>query len=127
MADSDLYRTILPAGSVITANGSSNPIPLASDVDPSTLDVVVNVTAVSGTTPTLTVTVQRDNDADTAAYPPSAWTTGTSSAALTAAGRTVVSAPAAINAANGATPRYYRVSWTVGGTSPSFTLGLYGE
>jgi hypothetical protein len=127
VADSDVYRTILAAGTVITANGQSAAIPLSRDTDPTTLDVAVNITAVSGTTPTLTVTVQRDNDADTAAYPPVAWTTGTSSAALNATGRTVVSAPAAINAATGANPHYYRVSWVVGGTTPSFTLGIYGE
>lgn len=127
MADSDVYRTILPAGTVITANGQSGPILLSNDTDASTLDVVAVVSAVSGTTPTLMVTVQRDNDADSATYPPSAWTAGTSSAALTAAGRTVVSGPSALSAATGINPHYYRVSWTVGGTTPSFTLGLYGE
>lgn len=126
MADSDVYRTILPAGTVITASGQSVPILLANDTDPTTLDVVVNVSAVAGTSPTLTVTVQRDADADTSTYPPGAWTAGTSSAALTAAGRTVVSAPAALTG-QGANPHYYRVTWAVGGTSPSFTVGLYGE
>lgn len=127
MADSDVYRTLLAAGSVITSNGQTGPIPLRDDTDSTTLDVAVDISAVSGTSPTLTVTVQRDNDANSSTYPPAAWTTGTSSAALSAAGRTVVSAPAAINAGTGTNPRYYRVSWTVGGTSPSFTLGLYGE
>jgi hypothetical protein len=127
MADSDSYRTILPAGAVITANGQSGPIPLPVDTDATSTDVVVDISAASGTTPTLTVTVQRDNDADTGTYPPSTWTTGTSSAALTAPGRTVVSAPATVNALTGDEPRYYRVSWTVGGTSPSFTVGIYGE
>lgn len=127
MADSDIYRTILAAGSVITANGQSGPVMLPVDTDPGTLDIAIDISAVSGTTPTLTVTVQRDNDADSGVYPPSTWTTGTSSAALNATGRTVVSAPVAVNAATGVNPRYYRVSWVVGGTTPSFTLGIYGE
>lgn len=73
------------------------------------------------------MTVQRDNDADSSVYPPGSWTTGTSSAALTTTGRTVVSGPAAVDAKKGRNPRYYRVAWAVGGTSPSFTVGLYGE
>lgn len=48
MADSDVYRTILPAGTVITASGQSAAIPLSSDTDATTLDVVVTISAKSG-------------------------------------------------------------------------------
>lgn len=127
MADSDVYRTILKAGTVITASGVSDPIQLENDVDPTTLDVVANITAVSGTTPAITFTVQRDNSAAPGVFPPTAWTAGTSSAALSAVARTVINAPSAIAPASGTSPHFYRVSWTVTGTTPSFTLGLYGE
>lgn len=127
MADSDVYRTILKAGTVITTSGVSDPIQLENDVDANTLDVVANISAVSGTTPAITFTIQRDNSTPPGVSPPTAWTAGTASAALIAAGRTVVSAPSAINPATGTSPRFYRVSWTVTGTTPSLTLGLYGE
>ena len=126
MSDSSAYDTILPAGTVITASGQTGPLTLATDADPTTLDVVIDITAVSGTTPSITFKVERDNDADPATYPPATWTAGTSSAALTAPGRTVVSAPAAFGSRD-TNPPYYRLVWTVTGTTPSFTLGAYGE
>lgn len=126
MADRDLYNTILPAGTVITASGNSGPLTLGTNVDPTTLDVVVNITAVSGTSPTITFKIQRDADAEPAPHPPVSYAAGTSSAALTAVGRTVISAPVAVSA-RGTNPRYYRLAWVVTGTTPSFTLGAYGE
>lgn len=127
MGLADTYRTILPAGTVIAANGASAPVALTTNVDITALDVVVDISAVSGTLPTLTLTLERDDDDDTSDFPPAAWTAGTDSAALDATGQTTVSDPAALDVATGTCPRYYRVAWTVGGTLPSFTVGLYGE
>lgn len=127
MADTDLYRTILPAGSVITATGSTGPLSPSDDVDPSGFDVIANITAVSGTAPTVVFTVQWATSPDTSTYPPTSWSAGVSSAALSTAARTVVSTACPVRAATGTAPAYYRVSWVVTGTTPSFTLALYGE
>lgn len=126
MADRDVYRTVLPAGTVTTANGSVI-VPVTSDVDASTLDVVVDIAAVSGTLPTLTVSVERDAEPQRGTFPPAVFGAATSTVALNAVGRTVLSVPAAIDAKVGASPVFFRVSWTVGGTSPSFTHALYVE
>lgn len=127
MADRDVYRTVLPAGTVTAANGSVI-VPVTSNVDASTLDVVVDIASVSGVAPTLTVSVERDAEPQRGTFPPTVFGAATSTAALNSAGRTVLSVPAAISAATGASPVFFRVSWTVGGTaSPSFTHALYVE
>jgi hypothetical protein len=95
-------------------------------MDADGITVAVDVSAVSGTTPSLTVSVAWDADANSDTSPPVAWGTATSSAAITAAGRTTVTLPYQ-PATSGTTPRYYKVSWAITGTTPSFTLGMYGE
>lgn len=127
MADSDVYRTILPAGTVITASGQTGPIAVASNTDPTTQDLVPVISAVSGTSPSITFTLQWDNDADTHTYPPSTWANSTGSGAKTAAGRSVVNGAKTLSPSTGTSPRHFRVTWTVSGTSPSFTLALYGK
>jgi hypothetical protein len=90
----------------------------------------VNVTAVTGTTPTLTVRVQwsPDNgatwlDMDTTNLQ-TASITGTSNATL----RIGVGLTTAANAAlNTAAPRLMRLAWTVGGTTPSFTFATWAN
>lgn len=76
----------------------------------STLRVEVDVTAVAGTSPTLTVTVQDSLDGTN-------WNAVAATASLTAVGRTVL---------NVTTPfaRRLRVAWAVGGTAPSFTFAV---
>lgn len=126
MADRDTHRIVHAPGTAITATGSAI-IPLSSNVDATTLDVIVDISAVSGTTPTLTVSVARAADVVRGTHPPASFGTATSTAALTAVGRTVLSVPAAIDALTGASSPFARVTWTIGGTSPSFTLGMYVE
>lgn len=126
MADRDVYRTILPAGTVTTANGSVI-VPVTSNVDASTLDVVLDITAVSGTAPTLVISVERDAEPQRGTFPPTVFSAATSTAAITAAGRTVLSVPAAIGPLTGTSPIFFRLSWTVGGTAPSFTHALFVE
>lgn len=87
------------------------------------LKCVVNLTAVSGTTPTLTVTIQ-GKDSLTTTSPP--YFTELTSASLTAAGVTVLTIYPGVTvtanvAASDVVPSVYRVITTEGGTTPSFT------
>ena len=125
MGDSDTYRTLLAAGSVVTATGSTI-VRVPMEVDASTLDLVVNITAVSGTSPTIRFAVARDTETKRGTWP-SNFGTATQTATLSTTGRTVLSVPSAIDPLIGACPPFVRVTWTVTGTTPSFTLGLYIE
>lgn len=67
----------------------------------------LHVTAVSGTTPSLTAVVQHSTNGST-------WVTLGSFTAATAIGSQVITGTGAVN-------RYARIAWTVSGTTPSFT------
>jgi len=101
------------ASAVQTTNGVSANLPVAGYRE---LLVEANVTAVSGTTPTLTLAVD-SLGAD------GVWYTLWTSAAVTAVGQTVahLGVGAATNVAFGAT---VRLRWTMGGTTPSFTFSV---
>lgn len=71
--------------------------------------LLLDVTAVSGTTPTLTVTVETSADSST-------WYTVASFVQRTAAGTERKSFPGL--------DRWARLTWTVGGTTPSFTFAI---
>ena len=84
------------------------------------IKIVVDVTAITGTTPTLTVTLQGKDTASGKYY------TILASAALTAAGTTVLTVfpglvAAANVTANDVLPRTYRVIAVIGGTTPAVT------
>jgi len=76
------------------------------------LRLLLDVTAASGATPSLTVTVETSGDAST-------WR----SAGVFAAKTTVSSE----RLATAALDRYVRVSWAITGTTPSFTFSVTGE
>jgi hypothetical protein len=101
----------LYSGAALTASGSSTPVavPLGS-----TVAISVNVTAVSGTTPSATFEVQWSHDGVNWA---SADGTADSFAAITAAK----------NVAKSFTVKgtLLRLSWTVSGTTPSFTTTAF--
>jgi hypothetical protein len=99
---------LVPSGSY-TADGDGAPHATGAAA---TLRLTLNVTAASGTGPTMTATVQHSEDGTT-------WRNHTSFAAATAVGtqRLVLSA----------LDRFVRCSWTVGGTTPSFTFSVTGE
>lgn len=87
----------------------------------------VNVTAVTGTTPTLTVRLQWSPDGGTT------WldvdTTNAQTASITATGTATLRVyPGIATAANAALnqplPRTWRLAWTIGGTTPSFTFAV---
>jgi hypothetical protein len=97
------------AAQVITASGNSTAQQVPTVIG-NTLGVVVRATAVSGTSPSLTAKVQWSDDGTNFvdANPVDALS------AVTAVGGTAaaftIKAP------------YYRVAWTVTGTTPSFTV-----
>ena len=84
------------------------------------LQLGINISAISGTTPTLTVIIQGKDVASGQYY------TLLASAALNATGFTLLTLyPGAPTTANSSAPqvlpRTWRVSWTISGTTPSVT------
>lgn len=92
-------RTITGASALVDGWGAA-----------SKLRAQLNVTAASGTTPSLTVLIEDTLDGTT-------WNTVGSFAAKTATGREVISVTTPF------TDRM-RVSWTISGTTPSFTFDV---
>jgi hypothetical protein len=92
--------------------------------------IVVNMGAVTGTTPTCVIKIQGSADAGTTWYDiPSATTASLVATGvwaiivypgITALAGTTVSGTAA--ASNVTLPRNWRIVWTIGGTTPSFTI-----
>lgn len=97
-----------------TATGNSGALVGYAGAD--TLRAQLNVTAVSGTTPSMTVLVEDSVDAGTT------WNTIGSFAAKTATGREVINVTSPFT-------DMIRVSWTITGTTPSFTFAvdIYSE
>lgn len=128
MADADNFRTILPAGS-ITAAGNTGALRVASDTDPDGISFVINLSGFTGgTSPSITFSAAWDADANSDTYPPAAWGTATSTAALTGAGRTVLTLPLSLNGSSNTTPRYVRLSWTIAGAPTSVNhTGIFCE
>lgn len=92
-----------------TASGDTAALSWAPEI--SELFVGVNVTAVAGTSPTLTVHVdQQDTNG--------VWHTLASTAQLSAVGTAALHVNDKVLSGVGS----YRVRWVVGGTSPSFTF-----
>lgn len=93
--------------------------------DAGSLSFVVNVTAVSGTSPTLSIVIQGSDDgtnwhtlAKVGSDGYSLGSLGAAVANFTATGTVRGTCPAA---------RYVRYSSTIGGTSPSFTYSITGS
>jgi hypothetical protein len=85
--------------------------------------IAFNIGAVSGTTPTLVAKLQGSSDGGTTWYD----IPGAATAPITATGVVVLAIyPGATPAANAAVsyplPRTWRVAYTIGGTTPSFTI-----
>lgn len=100
-------NTVTSAAKTTTGNSG------ALTLDPgATLQVFLDVTAVSGTTPTLDVTVEWSHDGASffPAQPPDSFTQ------VTAVSKAVKNIPVKAP--------FYRVVWTIGGTTPSFTFAI---
>lgn len=110
--------------SPITADGQAGPFAVESDVAP--LTVVVTAGTVTGTTPSCTFTAQRSlpslvgyPDVTNAAH----WDTanGVAASALTASGSKTIALPASRDA-SGRIGGWWRLAYTVTGTTPSFAI-----
>lgn len=88
-----------------TGNGTAQGAPSGSR-----LAVALDVTAVSGTSPTMTVSVQWSHDGST-------WHDGDAADAFT----TITAAAKKVKMFDQKAP-FYRLLWTIGGTTPSFTF-----
>lgn len=102
--------TALPAAAR-TASGSAD-IGAIPDTQPELL-IYVDVTAVAGTSPSMTVTYQSSYDGTN-------FYDNTAGAAITAAGRQLIKVPNTSGA-------YGRISYAISGTSPSFTFSAVVE
>lgn len=110
--------TALAAAGVGTVNGADQ-----SNTNARGLHLTIDITAITGTGPTLTVTIQ-GKDAVSGKY-----YTILASAALSAVGTTVLRVypaltAAANTAANDVLPRDWRVTYTIGGTTPAVTATI---
>lgn len=99
----------LHASAAMTATGSGTGVELG---DSGTLILTLDVTAASGTTPSMTVSVETSEDNST-------WRTLGSFTAKTAAGAERKSFPGV--------DQYARATWTITGTTPSFTFTVTGD
>jgi len=104
---------LVPVGTVVTASGSGAGIEVEGR---SEFRGTCAVTAASGTTPSLTVSVQTSHDNGAS----DAWRTVASFPAQTAVGASAWQSFAGID-------RFVRASWVVSGTTPSLTFGVAGE
>ena len=96
-----------------TATGTSNGQQLGAIENPQKVLVAIHVLTVSGSTPTLDITVQSDDN--------SGFTSATSRATsnqFTAAGSQYIEVAPPI------TDDYWRIAYTIGGTAPSFTFAV---
>lgn len=87
------------------------------------LQLVIDITAITGTTPTLVVTIQGKDPASGKYF------TILASASLNATGTTVLTVyPGSATTANVSSamplPRTWRVSWTIAGTTPAVTATI---
>lgn len=107
-----LRGTLMEAGTV-TATGNGTGRQLGAVSSTQRLYAVLHVTAVSGTTPSMTVTVQRDDN--------SGFTTPATAVTFTA-----VNAVGSqwVEVAGPITDDYWRVNRTITGTGPSFTYAV---
>lgn len=109
----------VPVASPLTASGETGPL-VPPESDTADITVTVDVTTVSGSGATATFTATRAADD---AYPPSSWDTANavSTAAITTAGTYTITLPAKVSQA-GEAVRYWKLSWVISGTTPSFTV-----
>ncbi len=104
------FPIALQASTVVSSSGTGATFDL--EADDTTARLWLEVTAASGTAPTLLVTVEHSHNGVT-------WDTLGTFAQKTAPGAEYKAFPDA--------RQFVRVRWTVGGTTPSFTFGVAGE
>ena len=108
-----VQRTITILSSAArAASGTADIGGIASEFD--SADIFIDVTAASGTSPSLTVTYQASVDGGTT------WFDVTSGAALTAVGKQIINVPSKLGAMG-------RLSYVISGTTPSFTFSALAQ
>lgn len=105
---------IHPANVLRTAGGTGNGVQLGTVATGRNLLVAIHVVAVSGTTPALTITVQRD---DNAGFTTPTTVTTLGPTAVPTSSLTVVPGPISPD-------DRYRITWTLTGTTPSARFGV---
>jgi hypothetical protein len=100
----------LAASAARTATGTGSAVEMG---DSGILRLTLDITAASGTTPTLDVAIQTSQDGSTG------WTTVASFAQQTGV--------ATVRKVFAGFDRYARASWTIAGTTPSFTFSCVGD
>lgn len=113
-------EVLAPAGTVLTTNGQTSDFDNPRGVG---LDVLLNITAITGTTATITLFVEGKDPASGTYY------TLLQGAGKTATGFTRIflfpGAPVTANvSANDDLPQTWRVRWTITGTTPSVTCSI---
>ena len=103
--------TILASAARTASGNSSSPIDVAAYAGGV---IAIDVTAVSGTSPSMTVNVVTCSDSGTS----NCGFVHTASSAITATGKTLLK----VNNFG----RFVRIEYTISGTSPSFTFSVYG-
>lgn len=94
----------------------------------SVLNLYASISAISGAGASITFGIAFDSDAGGATYPVGGFGTAVTGTAQTATGNDVLVASAPHTPTGRGDTRYYRITWTVAGTSPSITLGsLYTD
>ena len=106
---STIFTALSSAARTVTGTADVGAIPAGHHE----LSVYLDVTVVSGTTPSMTVTYQSSPDGVT-------FYDRTAGAAITAAGKQLITVPANIG-------RFGRISYAVSGTTPSFTFSAVVE
>lgn len=103
--------TILPSAAR-TASGTADIGDSAAEFD--SVDIFLDVTAASGTSPSLIATYQASVDGGTT------WFDVTSGAAITAAGKQIINVSSRLGALG-------RLSYAITGTTPSFTFSAVSQ
>lgn len=104
-----------PANTTETGNGTGTGQQLGAASASQSVVIAVNVTAMSGTSPSLDITVESD---DNAGFSSAATVLNTGAITTASSSLTVVAGPV--------TDDYYRITWTLGGTTPvaRFTVAV---
>ncbi len=119
-AAGEILRPVSLRSSTETASGDGDPFQLGAVSASQRITGILHVLAASGTDPTLDVTLRSDDDSGMASA-----LTRLTFPQQTGSGISGFSVPASVDGA--ITDDWWRASWTIGGTTPSFTfvVGLY--
>lgn len=119
-------RVGTPSGTVITTSGQSGTLVMESN-GAATLNLYASISAISGAGASITFGIAFDSDAGGATFPVGGFGAATTGTALTTTGTDVLAASATRTLTGRGDTRFYRISWTVAGTSPSITVTFYTD